>query len=36
MLDEVNLKQLIAEPQTISDLHIPQSIVIDILLRLLF
>ena len=36
MLEEMNLKQLLAEPQNIEDLHVPQSIVIDIMLRLLF
>jgi predicted ATPase with chaperone activity len=31
-----NLKQLLAEPETIDDLNIPSSIVIDLILRLLF
>lgn len=35
-VDEMNLKQLLAEPDTIEDLKIPQSIVIDLILRLLF
>jgi predicted ATPase with chaperone activity len=33
---ELSLKQLLAEPETLDDLHIPQSLVIDISLRLLF
>lgn len=36
MLEKLNLKQLLAEPDTVEDLHIPQSIVIDLILRLLF
>ncbi len=36
LVEEMNLKQLLAEPNSIEELHIPQSIVIDILLRLLF
>ncbi len=32
----VELKALLKEPQTIEDLHIPQNIVIDLILRLLF
>jgi len=36
MLEEMSLKQILAEPQNIEDLHVPQSIVIDIMLRLLF
>jgi predicted ATPase with chaperone activity len=36
MLEEMSLKQLIAEPQSIADLNVPHSIVIDIILRLLF
>jgi len=35
-MDEMTLKQILTEPQKIEDLHIPQNIVIDILLRLLF
>ena len=31
MPDEMTLKQLLAEPQKLDDLHIPQNIVIDIL-----
>ncbi len=36
MPDNKNLKQLLAEPHKMEDLHIPQNIVIDIILRLLF
>ena len=36
MLEQYTLKQVLAEPETIEDLHIPQSIVIDLMLRLLF
>ncbi len=36
MVQNMTLKQLLAEPQTLDDLHIPQSIVLDILMRLLF
>ena len=36
MLEHLNLKELLSEPQTIEDLHIPQSIIIDLILRLLF
>jgi predicted ATPase with chaperone activity len=36
MLDEMNLKQILTEPQSIEDLHVPDSIVIDIMFRLLF
>jgi predicted ATPase with chaperone activity len=36
MLEEFNLKQLLAEPETIEDLHVPQSIIIDLIFRLLF
>jgi predicted ATPase with chaperone activity len=36
MLEKYSLKQLLAEPETIDDLHVPQSIVIDLVLRLLF
>lgn len=36
MLDEMTLKQMLAEPQKIDDLQIPQNIVIDIIMRLLF
>jgi predicted ATPase with chaperone activity len=36
MVGEMNLKELLAEPQEIDDLHIPQSIVIELIFRLLF
>jgi predicted ATPase with chaperone activity len=36
MIDQLNLKQLLAEPETLEDLHVPQSIVIDLMLRMLF
>lgn len=36
MLEEFGLKELLAEPQDLEDLHIPQNIVIDLMLRLLF
>ncbi len=36
MLEDYSLKQLLAEPQSMEDLHIPPSVVIDIVLRLLF
>jgi len=36
MLDEMTLKQILAEPQKMDDLQIPQNIVIDIIMRLLF
>jgi hypothetical protein len=36
MVEEKTLKQLLTEPQSLDDLHIPQGIVIDILLRLAF
>lgn len=36
MLEEASLKEILAEPKTIEDLHIPQSLVIDLILRLLF
>lgn len=36
MLEQFSLKQLLAEPETVEDLQIPQSIVIDLILRLLF
>ncbi len=32
----VELKTLLKEPQTVEDLHIPQNIIIDLVLRLLF
>ena len=36
MVDEIGLKQLLAEPRSIDDLHIPQSLVIDLIFRLLY
>ena len=36
MVEEKTLKQLLTEPQSLDDLHIPQGIVIDILLRMMF
>ena len=36
MVGEMNLKELLTEPQEIEDLHIPQSIVIELIFRLLF
>lgn len=35
-LEELSLKQLLAEPKSMDDLHIPQNIVIDIIFRLLY
>jgi predicted ATPase with chaperone activity len=36
MLEELSLKQVLAEPHTIEDLHIPQSLVLDLIFRLLY
>ncbi len=36
MSNELTLKQLLTEPQTLEDLNIPSSIVFDVILRLLF
>jgi predicted ATPase with chaperone activity len=36
MVDENNLKQIIAEPRTIEDLNIPQNIIIDLIFRLAY
>jgi predicted ATPase with chaperone activity len=36
MVEELTLKQILAEPQNIKDLRIPQSIVIDLIFRLLY
>jgi predicted ATPase with chaperone activity len=33
---EMSLKQILAEPRTLDDLHIPQNIVIDLIFRLLY
>ncbi len=35
-MDEMTLKQILTEPQKMDDLNVPQNIVIDIILRLLF
>jgi len=36
VVEQFTLKQVLAEPETIDDLHIPQSIVVDLIFRLLF
>jgi hypothetical protein len=36
MVDTMTLRELLAEPRSLEDLNIPQSIIIDIVLRLLF
>lgn len=36
MDDQLSLKQILREPRTIEDLHIPQNIVIDLIFRLLY
>ncbi len=36
MIEQMTLRQLLAEPQKVEDLNIPQSIVIDLIYRLLF
>ena len=36
MADEMTIKQILAEPKTIEDLHIPQNIIIDLIFRLLY
>ena len=36
MADDITLDELIAEPESVEDLDIPQNILIDILLRLLY
>jgi predicted ATPase with chaperone activity len=36
MVIDIGLKQLLAEPRSIDDLHIPQSLVIDLIFRLLY
>ena len=35
-MEEITLKQILAEPRTIDDLHVPQNLVIDLIFRLLF
>ncbi len=36
MVEESSLKDILAEPKTIEDLHIPQNLVIDLIFRLLY
>jgi predicted ATPase with chaperone activity len=36
MDEELTLKQILGEPRTIDDLHIPQNMVIDLIFRLLY
>jgi len=36
MIEDMNLKQILAEPQSMEDLHVPHSIVIDLIFKLLF
>jgi len=36
MAENMSLQELLSEPETLDDLHIPHSIVIDLILRLLF
>lgn len=36
MTQETNLKQILAEPRNIEELHIPQNMVIDLIFRLLY
>ncbi len=36
VLEHMSLAELLAEPESIDDLHIPQSILTDIILRLLY
>ncbi len=35
-MDELTLKQILAEPKSMDDLHIPQNMVIDLIFRLLY
>ena len=35
-MEELSLKNILAEPRNIDDLHIPQNIVIDLIFRLLY
>lgn len=35
-MEELTLKQILSEPHTIDDLHIPQNMVIDLIFRLLY
>jgi predicted ATPase with chaperone activity len=34
-MEQLNLKQILAEPRSLEDLHIPQNLVIDVIFRLL-
>ena len=36
MVEEFTMKQILAEPKTMEDLHVPQSIIIDLIFRLLY
>jgi len=36
MNDDVTIRELLVEPETVEDLQIPQNIIIDLILRLLF
>ena len=36
MFEELTLKQILSEPRDIEDLHIPQSLIIDLIFRLLY
>ena len=36
MTDQLSLRDILMEPRTIEDLHIPQNIVIDLIFRLLY
>lgn len=36
MVNQLTLKQILAEPQNLDDLHIPSSLVIDLIFRLLY
>lgn len=36
LVEQMGLKELLAEPETIEDLNIPQNIVVDLVLRLLY
>jgi hypothetical protein len=36
MTDQLNLKQILSEPRTMDELHIPPSLIIDLIFRLLF
>lgn len=36
MTEELTLKQILSEPQSLDELHVPQNIVIDLIFRLLY